>query len=477
MTTQSPAEVLRLAREALDAALSDDQPHITKCAEAIAAIDALPQQDAQHSAPSGEPAAADILGAVARGWTHPKTSSLVMDPDLAIAIAAEVHALYTGRSPTAPAPLLAFDILAHLKRQADFSAKTFGPGARVEGVTDHIAKELAEVRESGGDLAEWVDVIILAFDGALRSGAGPAQIIDAMVAKQTKNEGRKWPDWRTAPAGKAIEHDRTGEASAAPLMLNGLTRDETAATASVAGLVKFRPLDTYPAWPDGVPEVSGAVPQAVTVPATSEGPDFTAIAFEAWWKRHGEFIRAGGGDYEKCFAWGAWKAAAAIPCECEFKKQHSAAAAPEPVASDEHVAEVMSGWVLAWAGSEPIAHLLARHPSVRIGSKLYTHPAPAVAEPTAPQAPAANPAGRVLGSQQAMIYDSAIPSGTALYLAPPEAPARQGLTDAQILGFAEHAADRIPCSQYECRVVHAVRMAEAAHGITLADTPAPKEQQ
>lgn len=110
-------------------------------------------------------------------------------------------------APVAPA----FDILAHLARQCEFSARTFGPGPRVEGVTDHIAKELIEVRDSGGALAEWVDVIILAFDGAWRSGAMPQQIIDAMVAKQTKNEGRIWPDWRTAPAGKAIEHDRSGD--------------------------------------------------------------------------------------------------------------------------------------------------------------------------------------------------------------------------------------------------------------------------
>lgn len=104
-----------------------------------------------------------------------------------------------------------FDLVTHLRRQADFSARTFGPGARVEGVTDHIAKELQEVRDSGGALAEWVDVIILGLDGAWRSGASPEQIVAAIEAKQTKNEGRTWPDWRTAPAGKAIEHDRTAD--------------------------------------------------------------------------------------------------------------------------------------------------------------------------------------------------------------------------------------------------------------------------
>lgn len=108
-----------------------------------------------------------------------------------------------------------FDLISHLRRQSAFSARTFGPGARVEGVTDHIAKELIEVKASGGALSEWVDVIILGLDGAWRSGATPEQIVAAIEAKQTKNEGRKWPDWRTADPSKAIEHDRSADAVAA----------------------------------------------------------------------------------------------------------------------------------------------------------------------------------------------------------------------------------------------------------------------
>lgn len=106
-----------------------------------------------------------------------------------------------------------FDFVSHLYRQRHFSRKTFGPGARVAGVTDHIAKELAEVRTSGGALYEWVDVIILGLDGALRSGASPEEIIVAIVEKQARNEARQWPDWRTADPDKAIEHVRTGEAA------------------------------------------------------------------------------------------------------------------------------------------------------------------------------------------------------------------------------------------------------------------------
>jgi hypothetical protein len=104
-----------------------------------------------------------------------------------------------------------FDFHAHLARQAAFSLKTFGPGARTVGVCDHIRKELIEIETEPLDLNEWVDVVILALDGAWRCGGTPDQIINAIVAKQTKNEGRNWPDWRTADPTKAIEHDRSGE--------------------------------------------------------------------------------------------------------------------------------------------------------------------------------------------------------------------------------------------------------------------------
>ena len=97
---------------------------------------------------------------------------------------------------------------AHIERQRAWSLATFGPGPRTAGVLDHIRKELAEIAAAPDDLSEWVDVIILALDGAWRAGHEPQQIIDAVVAKQTKNEAREWPDWRTAAPDKAIEHVR-----------------------------------------------------------------------------------------------------------------------------------------------------------------------------------------------------------------------------------------------------------------------------
>lgn len=156
------------------------------------------------------------------------------------------------------------NLLDHLVRQIAFSAKTFGPGSRLGGVADHIRKELVELSAPPSDLEqalldnwdarypeevlkivrdrcmkrgsvatpgqpeEWVDVVLLALDGFWRSiadwselnmeTATPEEIrtvaalaVRLIDAKQTKNEGRDWPDWRTMSSDKAIEHDRSGE--------------------------------------------------------------------------------------------------------------------------------------------------------------------------------------------------------------------------------------------------------------------------
>ncbi|MCM2569750.1 DUF550 domain-containing protein [Achromobacter xylosoxidans] len=150
-------------------------------------------------------ASAPVAGE-ALNWRHSTTGYKLYDKS-GKAIDPGKTALYAAPQASAEA----FDFAAHLARQAEFSALTFGPGSRVAGICDHIRKELIEVETSGGDLKEWVDVIILGLDGAWRSGATPQEIIAAIVAKQAKNEARTWPDWRTVDPNKAIEHDRGGQ--------------------------------------------------------------------------------------------------------------------------------------------------------------------------------------------------------------------------------------------------------------------------
>lgn len=107
-----------------------------------------------------------------------------------------------------------YDLVEHLERQHDFSLRTFGPGLRTEGLIDHIKKELTEISANPHDVVEWVDVVLLALDGAWRAGYYPGEICEAIKEKLERNMARKWPDWRTAEPGKAIEHVRD-EGSAA----------------------------------------------------------------------------------------------------------------------------------------------------------------------------------------------------------------------------------------------------------------------
>lgn len=152
-------------------------------------------------------------------------------------------------------------LTAHLERQRAFSLRTFGPGERTAGVVAHIRKELAEIAADPDDVVEYADVVILAFDGAMRAGHAPAAVADAflvtlarnegnayvafavedaarapqdvkawalvaaraceagalrgflrsavlaaVIDKQARNESRTWPDWRSLPADAPIEH-------------------------------------------------------------------------------------------------------------------------------------------------------------------------------------------------------------------------------------------------------------------------------
>jgi len=103
-----------------------------------------------------------------------------------------------------------YDLVAHLYRQRAFSRATFGPGAHTKGVIDHIRKELIEIEAEPRDLTEWVDVILLAFDGLWRCAQErdiPIEVaVGAIAIKQDRNERRDWPDWRGADPDKAIEH-------------------------------------------------------------------------------------------------------------------------------------------------------------------------------------------------------------------------------------------------------------------------------
>jgi Protein of unknown function (DUF550) len=113
------------------------------------------------------------------------------------------------------------DIVEYYKRQIEWSERTFGPGERSRGVVDHIRKELHEIEADPHDLMEWVDVVILAMDGFWRHGGKAEDFLPMLLAKQTKNMNRSWPDWRTMSPDRAIEHVRTDEPPKAPVSQQG----------------------------------------------------------------------------------------------------------------------------------------------------------------------------------------------------------------------------------------------------------------
>lgn len=90
--------------------------------------------------------------------------------------------------------------------QREWSREAFGPSPRLAGILEHLSKEIVEVSESPTDVREWVDIVILALDGAMRQGIDPSEIIEAYHAKVAENIARSWPDWRFESEDRAIEH-------------------------------------------------------------------------------------------------------------------------------------------------------------------------------------------------------------------------------------------------------------------------------
>lgn len=199
-----------------------------------------------------------------------------------------------------------FSLHSHLQAQKLFSEETYGPGPRTAGVIAHIRKELEEIQADPNDLIEWIDVVLLSFDGAWRAGGSadelvellaaesifdassdsfdlvahiqsrsargelhvadiledirvaltdletkpghlegwlnvamlafdggrtvggsPAGLVAALQAKLLRNQKRVWPDWRTQPVDRPIEHDRSHDATevdASPSHPSGLAR-------------------------------------------------------------------------------------------------------------------------------------------------------------------------------------------------------------------------------------------------------------
>lgn len=80
-----------------------------------------------------------------------------------------------------------------MNRRYAWSLKTFGKGQRTKGIIAHIQCELKEVEAAPDDLMEWVDLLLLALDGAARAGHSSKTVITGIHEKHKINQAREWP--------------------------------------------------------------------------------------------------------------------------------------------------------------------------------------------------------------------------------------------------------------------------------------------
>lgn len=152
--------------------------------------------------------------------------------------------------------------------RAQWSQATFGVGLPPIGQIEHIRRELREIEADPTDLEEWIDVVLLAMDGAWRAtGATGEAFVLALAAKHEKNRARKWPAPGTTDPSKPIEHVRAEEDAA---IMHALRTGERKA-ASIARLDAL--LADHPGAADEIEPSAGDVVhlQAIEVPRLDAG--------------------------------------------------------------------------------------------------------------------------------------------------------------------------------------------------------------
>jgi hypothetical protein len=89
-----------------------------------------------------------------------------------------------------------------------WSIKVF-PEYHTMGIIGHNHLELIEIGQAPSDLSEWIDVIILAVDGAWRRGHEPLGDHRRGLCQAGSLQSQDMADWCTAAKDVAFEHDRS----------------------------------------------------------------------------------------------------------------------------------------------------------------------------------------------------------------------------------------------------------------------------
>jgi len=97
---------------------------------------------------------------------------------------------------------------AIVQEQKIWAMKTFGEGMHTAGLLKHIGKECNEIHRAPYDTEEWCDVLILAMEGAWRSGVSPKEVEAILKEKLRKIQLRSYPAATDRVDGEPIEHLR-----------------------------------------------------------------------------------------------------------------------------------------------------------------------------------------------------------------------------------------------------------------------------
>jgi hypothetical protein len=171
----------------------------------------------------------------------------------------------------------------------------------------------------------------------------------------------EWETWQAAlsasPAGDKVEGGVRGLVAAAESVCKSLEHP----TESVNALQVWNLRD--------------ALTAISTSPLLDKNDQAEGEDFEAWWKREGQFVRAGGGDYEKCFAYAAWNYAHPKPPQPDSNELADMLRRLEVSANtvDYCYARNPGNFASAMAGLVDSAtaarELLAQSPSVELNTK------------------------------------------------------------------------------------------------------------
>jgi len=93
-----------------------------------------------------------------------------------------------------------------VNRQRAWSTAQFGETVPIDRILNHITEEVAEVKAEPGTLHNWIDIVLLAFDGAWRAGHSPKEVVQAIQDVQVRNIMREWLDTKDLLPGQPNSH-------------------------------------------------------------------------------------------------------------------------------------------------------------------------------------------------------------------------------------------------------------------------------